>query len=159
MPSSDNARPRPTADRRRKRGSLVQGRVRRIVRRTAASDSGASSVEIALITPLLMLLLLGVIQFALAEHARHIAQAAAVRALAAAETQDAGVSAGTAAGQDALAQLAGTVLRNPTVTVTRTADQANVTVSGQVVSLLPGLHLTVRAHSSGPVEHLTDPTS
>ena len=157
MPTSDNAR--ANSARRTKPASRVYGVARRFPRRPAASDAGSSSVEIALITPLLMLLLLGVVQFALAEHAQHIAQAAAVRALDATAAQDAGVGTGTTAGQEALAQLAGTVLQNPSVAVTRTADQATVTVFGRVLSLLPGLHLTVRAHSSGPVEHLTTPTN
>ncbi|MFC1437991.1 TadE family protein [Streptacidiphilus sp. N1-10] len=118
----------------------------------SSSDRGASAVELAMITPLLMLVLLGFVQFALAEYAHHIAQAAAVRALATAREQDSSAAAGRASGQDALAQLAGGVLEQPTVTVTRETQVATVQVSGQVTSLIPGLHLRVTAHDTGPVE-------
>lgn len=116
-------------------------------------------MEIALLTPLLMLLLMGFVQFALAEHAEHIAQAAAVRALATAREADSSAAAGRSSGQDALAQLAGSVLTHASVTVTRTADQASAQVSGQVLSLVPGLHPWVHARVSGPVERFTQLTS
>jgi Flp pilus assembly protein TadG len=118
----------------------------------STSDRGASAVELAMVTPLLMLVLLGFVQFALAEYAHHIAQAAAVRALATAREQDSSAAAGKASGQDALAQLAGGVLEQPAVTVTRDTRLATAQVSGQVTSLIPGLHLRVTAHDTGPVE-------
>ena len=59
-------------------------------------DAGAGAVELVIVTPLLMLLVLGVIQFALAEQAQHVAQAAATQALAAARVQDGTAAAGQA---------------------------------------------------------------
>jgi hypothetical protein len=121
-------------------------------------DRGASTTETALITPLLLLLIMGAIQFALAEHAQHIAQAAAVRALADAQAQDGTAADGQAAGDQALQQLAGHLLQHPQLTVTRNPTQVTATVHGRALSLIPGLHLPVTAHAAGPVERLTTPT-
>lgn len=114
-------------------------------------DAGAGAVELVIVTPLLMLLVLGVIQFALAEQAQHVAQAAATQALAAARVQDGTAGAGQAQAATVLSQLGGS-LTGPAVIVTRTATQARVTVSGGVESLIPGVRLHVRATVAGPAE-------
>jgi Flp pilus assembly protein TadG len=114
-------------------------------------DAGAGAVEFVIVTPLLMLLVLGVIQFALAEQAQHVAQAAATQALAAARVQDGTAAAGQAQAAAVLSQLGGS-LTGPAVTVTRTATQARVTVTGGVESLIPGVRLHVRATVTGPAE-------
>ncbi|MDQ3885870.1 MAG: pilus assembly protein, partial [Actinomycetota bacterium] len=56
-------------------------------------------------TPLLLLMLLAIVQFALWSHATHIAQAAASQGLAAARAQHA-AAAGSAGAQQMLDQLA-----------------------------------------------------
>jgi Flp pilus assembly protein TadG len=117
-------------------------------------DAGAGAVELVIVTPLLMLLVLGVIQFALAEQAQHVAQAAATQALAAARVQDGTAAAGRAQAGTVLSQLGGS-LTGPAVTVTRTATQARVTVTGGVESLIPGVRLHVRATVTGPAEEWT----
>lgn len=122
-------------------------------------DRGSAPAETALAMALMMLLIAGVVQFALAEHAQHIAQAAAIQALTEAQAQDGTAGDGQAAGATALSQLAGDVLQDPHVTVTRTATQVTATVRGQVIGVFPGLHLPVAAHAAGPVERLTYPTS
>jgi Flp pilus assembly protein TadG len=114
-------------------------------------DAGAGAVELVIVTPLLMLLVLGVIQFALAEQAQHVAQAAATQALAAARVQDGTAAAGQTQAGTVLSQLGGS-LTGPAVTVTRTATQARVTVTGGVESLIPGVRLHVRATVTGPAE-------
>ena len=114
-------------------------------------------MELAIVTPLLILVLVGFVQFAAAEYAHHVAQAAAVQALAAARAQDGSVGAGQASGREALDQLAGGVLQQPTAQVSRDAHTASATVSGQVISLVPGLHLRVSAHAEGPLEQYEPP--
>jgi Flp pilus assembly protein TadG len=65
------------------------------VRRLLRDDRGSATVELALATSALLLILLSIVQFALWSHATHVAQAAASHGLAAARVQD-----GTAADGD-----------------------------------------------------------
>lgn len=131
----------------------------RRVRRALAGDRGAVSVELVIATPLLLLALLTIIQFALWSHATHVAQAAASQALAAARVQDGTSEAGRAAGQRLLDDLARGPLRNPQVDVTRTATSASVSVQGEAAAVLPGVHLHVHAESSGEVERFLAATT
>ncbi|RAG86213.1 pilus assembly protein [Streptacidiphilus pinicola] len=126
---------------------------------TSLADEGSATVETALAMVLLMLLLMGIVQFALVEHASHIAKAAAANALAQAQTEDGTAADGNGAGAQALAQLGGDVLQHARLTVVRTSDQVTAVVHGQVLSVFPGLHLPVTAHAAGPVERVTAPAS
>jgi Flp pilus assembly protein TadG len=130
------------------------GRHRR--RRASAgwAQRGAGAAEIVMVTPLLLLLVLAVIQFALVEQAEHVAQAAATQALAAARVQDGSTAAGQAQAGTVLAQLGGS-LGSPSVRVTRTATQATVTVSGTAATIIPGVRLHIQATVTGPVEEWT----
>jgi hypothetical protein len=49
-------------------------------------------------------------------------------------------------------RLAGTVLTDPRVAATRTATTVTVTVTGQVIAVVPGLHLPVRVSVTAPRE-------
>ncbi|WP_246143462.1 TadE/TadG family type IV pilus assembly protein [Actinacidiphila oryziradicis] len=110
------------------------------------------AAETVITVPLLLLLLLLIVQFALAEHAQHIAQAAASRALADARAQGGSAGAGRSRAQHTLAALGSAVLLNPKVTVTRGAGSAAVQVSGDVQQVIPGLHLRVTGRAGGAVE-------
>lgn len=121
-----------------------------------AGDRGAVTVELVIATPLLLLALLTIIQFALWSHATHVAQAAASQALAAARVQDGTSSAGHDAGQRLLDELAAGPLRDPQIDVTRTATSATVSVHGEATAVLPGVHLHVHAEAAGPLEKFTD---
>ncbi|MGP0028940.1 MAG: TadE/TadG family type IV pilus assembly protein [Acidimicrobiales bacterium] len=103
-------------------------------------------------TPLLLLLILSVIQFALYEHASEVAQAAASQALAATRV----VGGSSAAGQrEALAVLSNVgrdLLIDPEVSVSRDATTAQVIVTGRAEEIIPLIHLAVRANASGPIE-------
>jgi Flp pilus assembly protein TadG len=118
-------------------------------------DEGSATVETVLAMILLMLLLMGIVQFALLEHASHIAKAAATTALAQAETEASTAADGRAAGAQALSELGGEVLQSPQLAVVRGPDQVTAVVQGQVLSVFPGLHLPVTAHAAGPVERVT----
>lgn len=122
---------------------------------TSPPDKGSATVETALAMILLMLLLMGIVQFALLEHASHIAKAAATTALAQAQTQDGSAADGRSAGAQALDELGGDVLQHAQLTVARTQDQVTAVVHGQVLGVFPGLHLPVTARASGPVERVT----
>ncbi|MFD7169252.1 TadE/TadG family type IV pilus assembly protein [Streptomyces violascens] len=120
--------------------------------RSRAADRGAASTELVLAVPLLLVLLLLIVQFALAEHAQHIAQAAASRALAAARAQGSTAQAGDARAAATLRLLGSRVLLNPAIQVSRGAEYVVVDVHGEVVGLVPGLRLRVAGHAAGPVE-------
>jgi Flp pilus assembly protein TadG len=117
-------------------------------------DCGAATAELAIATPLLLLLLLGFVQFALVVHAHHIAQAAAARALATARAERGSAEAGQADGRMLLQQVGSAALASPRLTVHRTATEASADVTGDVVRVLPFLDLQVRAHAAGAVERL-----
>ncbi|WP_329462058.1 TadE/TadG family type IV pilus assembly protein [Streptomyces sp. NBC_01431] len=119
------------------------------------TDRGAATAELVLVVPLLMVLLLCIVQFALAAHAQHIAQTAASRALAAARAQDGSAAAGHARAAATLHLLGGRVLTQPTVNVARGARSVAVEVHGGVLMVVPGLHLSVAGHAAGPSERWT----
>lgn len=115
-------------------------------------ESGAVAAELVIATPLLLLLILGVIQFALWEHATNLAEAAAQQGLSVARLQGETAQAGTAETQSVLAQLAAGVLAGPQVTATRTTATTTVVVSGHAESVIGIFSLPVRATAAGPTE-------
>lgn len=123
----------------------------------ARSDRGSATTQLVIVVPALLMLALLVVQFALAWHARHIAQYSAERALAAARVQHGSAAGGRGRGVRALAQLGSRVLTSPSVTVRRTSTRATVRVQGVVMPVVPGLHLTASGTASGAVERVTTP--
>ena len=115
-------------------------------------QQGGATVEVVLATPLLLLLLLGIVQFALWQHAVHIADAAAQEGASTARLRGGTAAAGAARTRQFLAQLGPTILVHPQVSVHRDANTARVEVRGQALMLLPGLHLPVRVVAQGSVE-------
>ncbi|PJN38329.1 pilus assembly protein TadE [Streptomyces sp. CB02959] len=120
-------------------------------------DRGAASTQLVLVVPVLLLLAMLIVQFALVWHARHIAQYAARRALAAARTQHGSTAAGRAQAARSLAALGSRTLTTPSVAVERTTAQTTVRVRGTVMVVVPGLHLHASGAASGPTERLTAP--
>lgn len=135
--------PRPARGR-----TASRGRIRRLLR----GDRGAVSAELVIATPLLLLMLLAIVQFALWSHATHIAQAAASQGLAAARAQNGTAAAGSASAQQMLDQLARGPLTGTSVGADRTANSASIRISGTATSVVPFLSLPVHAEASGPVE-------
>ena len=115
-------------------------------------ESGAVAAELVIATPLLLLLILGVIQFALWEHATNLAEAAAQQGLSVARLQGETAQAGTAETRSVLAQLAAGVLVGPQVSATRTVATTTVVVSGHAESVVGIFSLPVRATAAGPTE-------
>jgi hypothetical protein len=114
-------------------------------------------VEMVIATPVLLLLILLVVQFAEWQHAAHVAQAAASEGLAAARVQGGTAVAGQGEANDVLGQLTTGVLVNPSVHVSRGANTTTVTVTGEAQAVIPFLHLPVHATASGPVERFRPP--
>ncbi|MEU6379276.1 TadE family protein [Streptomyces sp. NPDC046909] len=115
-------------------------------------DSGAVTTEMVIIMPVLLTMVLLLAQATVWWHAVHIAQATSAHALAVTRVQDGTTAAGQDEAQRVLDQLGRGPLRASHVTVTRTADHAEVRVTGTATSVIPFLHLPVRSHASGPVE-------
>jgi Flp pilus assembly protein TadG len=120
-------------------------------------DRGAATTQLVLVVPLVLLLTLLVVQFALAWHARHIAQYAAQRALASARVEDGTASDGRAQAWRSIKDLGTRVLTHPSVAVDRNRTHTTVRVQGTVIPLVPGMNLHVAATASGPTERLTAP--
>ena len=121
-------------------------------------ERGAVTAELVVATPLLLLLVLGVIQFALWAHAEHVVTAAAQEGARAARLQGGTAAAGQTEAQTFLAQLGGHVVREPSVIAQRDARVVRVEVEGTAEAVIPFLRLPVRAVSTGPVEAFTPPT-
>jgi Flp pilus assembly protein TadG len=132
-----------------------QSAARLSIRRSA--DTGSVTLEIAVLTPALLLVIFGIIQGAFVFHARHVALAAASEGLAAATAHHAGDDAGSRAAREFLAAAGGAdVLEAATVAVRRTPTSAEVTVSGRAPTIIPGVAgWTVTQVASGPVERFT----
>ncbi|WP_338672604.1 TadE/TadG family type IV pilus assembly protein [Streptomyces sp. SCSIO 30461] len=126
--------------------------------RRQCGDRGAVSLQLVLVVPLLLLIALLVVQFALVWHARHIAQYAAERGLAAARVEDGTAADGRAQARRSLAALGDRVLIRPSVIVERTATRTTVRVRGPVIRVVPGLTLHAAGTASGPTERVTTAT-
>jgi Flp pilus assembly protein TadG len=121
----------------------------------ASPDDDQGSAELAIATPLLLLLMLFVIQMALWMHGDHVAAAIARESAEAARTAD-GAGA-QASGEAVAAELAGSLLVDRSVTVERGETEARAVVEGRVTSLIPGMTWPVRQELSVPVERFVPP--
>lgn len=137
------ARPAPPAQRGRAR--------RRDAGRLRGGDAGYSVVEVVITFPVLMLLVMFVVQFALLWHARHVAEAAAQDGLRSARGYSSTAELGQRDAQSYLAQVAPRLLLQPTVDVQRTQTTVTVRVHAGVLSIVP-LGLGVDETAVGPVE-------
>lgn len=139
----------------------ARGSVRLLVRRVAVpvrwrqlvvGDRGSVTAELVLATPLLLLMLLAIVQFATWSHATHIAQAAASQGLAALRAQSGDPADCAAAARALIDQLAGGPLTGAEVGCARDATTATVRVEGGVTPVIPLVSLPVRGDAVGPVE-------
>ncbi|MBC7593422.1 MAG: pilus assembly protein [Kineosporiaceae bacterium] len=114
-------------------------------------------VQTVIIAPVLFLLIMFVVQFALLAHAQNVAEAAAQEGVTAARRFGATDADGRTKARDSLSSLGPKMLSNQTVTVDRTQTTATVTIRGQALSLIPGFHRNITETSSGPVERYVAP--
>ncbi|HUA96282.1 MAG TPA: TadE family protein [Acidimicrobiales bacterium] len=126
-------------------------------RALARDDRGAVSAELVIATPLLLLLIMAVIQFALWEHAEHIASAVAQQGVSVGRLQGETAADGQNQAQSVLDQLGPTVLAGSKITTTRTAQMTTVTVTGHAESIIGIFSLPVKATASGATENYTNP--
>jgi Flp pilus assembly protein TadG len=136
---------------RRQLGQQLGRRHRRWGRRSGR-ERGASALEMAILTPAMLLLIMAIIQAALWFHARQVALAAAQEGARVLRTESGTEALATRKAEDMAEQIGGNVLENVTVTADRDGDIATVTVSGSAVEVVELLPLTVTATSRGPIE-------
>lgn len=123
-------------------------------RRRLTADTG-SSTELAIITPLLLLLILIGMQTALWAHARDITRAAASAAAESTRVSGGTTAAGRARAGQVLHRLGHGLIRAPRIKVTRTATTTTVTTTAMAEPIIPGLHLPTAATVTAPVERFT----
>lgn len=115
------------------------------------------AVEFLLVVSMLIGVFLLMLQYAVHAHAERIATAAAEEGLAAATAYQATAADGHRTATDYLTAL-GPRLHQPNVSVTRTAEQAVVRVTGGVDQLIPFLPVHVAVEVAGPVERFIEPS-
>lgn len=113
---------------------------------------GITTVEVVLTAPALLLMLMLIVQFGLVAHARSVARSAAEDGAAKARVFNGSATTAKAATNTQLDDLGPTIIANRSVEVSRTDTTATVSVTGTVISLVPGLSFDVHETSSGPVE-------
>jgi Flp pilus assembly protein TadG len=126
-------------------------------RRIRDERGTASLAQTVIVAPVLLFALMLIVQFGLMFHARNVAEQAAQDGAAAGRRYDGTEAAAHEQATNFLAQVVGNTLTNRSVTVQRTDQAATVTVTGTVVSVVPGLHLHVEESASGPVERYAPP--
>ena len=123
-------------------------------RRRRAAERAIATIEMAILTPVMLLLVTVSTQAALWQEADHVALAAAESGVAAGA--EVGGSSATAKGEamSAASQMGSGVLISPGVTVTESGGLVTVTVTGQSEQLVPGIPVSVSAAASAPLEGL-----
>lgn len=119
-------------------------------------EGGYSVVEAAITLPVVILLSMLVVQWALVWHGRHVAEAAAQTGLRHARGYQATAAAGQQAAVDYLHNVAPRLLPSSRVDVTRTPTTVSVHVHAEVLPVIPGLSGlmagSIDQSVSGPVE-------
>lgn len=126
--------------------------------RRVRDERGATSVvQVVLIAPTLLLILMFIVQYALVAHAQSVAEAAAGEGAAAARKADGSEGDAQARTAQYLDSLGPKMLSERSIAVNRTPESATVTVTGRVISLVPGIHPKISETASGPVERFVAP--
>jgi hypothetical protein len=146
-----NAGTRRQARKGRRENASCPGRVRQ------PRDGGASSIELVLLAPLVILCILLIGQFAMWYQARHIAIAAAQYGARYARDAPQGQAWQAQAQSEALTyarQLGGTLLQGESAVPVSNASNRGITVTAGVPRIvpIPGLNLHVKETSEGPIE-------
>ena len=125
-------------------------------RACSRNERGSVSLQLAVLFPAVLLLIFGVIQGALYYYARSVALAAAQEGLRDARVENGTAGAGARRARGFLARADDGMLTTVSVSPSRTAVSASVTVTGRSLSLVPGMPgLRVAQTAAGPVERLT----
>jgi hypothetical protein len=115
-------------------------------------DDGSTVIEAVLIIPVLMILLMVIVQLVLWAHASQVTQLAASEGDRTARSLGGGMPAGISQAQFVLRK-SGSSLHSSQVTGTvLPGDQAEITVTGQALTVFPGFKLSVSSVHVGTVQ-------
>lgn len=122
-------------------------------------DDGSTTVEMAVLFPILLVLLLTIMQAGMWWHARNLALAGAEAGVQVARTTAGTTEAAEAAAVSYLARAGGSATTDAAVHATLTADSAQVEVSATAPRVLPipGLDITVSQTAQARREKFTTP--
>ena len=123
----------------------------------ARDDAGFSALEMAILFPLTLFIIFGIIQFGIWYHANDVARAAAQEAVRSASAYHATQSDGTQAANLVLSQNAKGLIINTRVACSRGTAVATATVTGHALQVVPFIPLSVKATASAPVEEFLRP--
>jgi Flp pilus assembly protein TadG len=121
----------------------------------SASDRGASPVELAIVAPLIILLLFLAIQISSVFLARSAALSAAQEAVSAQRAYQAQPGAGIAKGNEFLTHTGELLTDAAVVAAPAEANEVAFTVTGQAMSVIPGMDFTVSQTAHGEIERFT----
>lgn len=117
-----------------------------------AGERGSGTTEAVLVTPVLLFLVMLIVQFGLWYHAQHVVRAAAEQGARAGRAATATATTGEAEARGFLADAGPRLVERSSVTARRANGDVTVRVTGRVVSVVPGLHLGLRAVVVSPLE-------
>ena len=121
-------------------------------------ERGDATLGFVLVTPAVLVMILGAVYLGLWLHCRTVATAAAQEGLAAVRVENGDPIAGEARATRYLDALAPTRFVDREVTSQRSAGEARVEVRGVVDDIVPGIRFTVRAVARAPVERFEGDT-
>jgi Flp pilus assembly protein TadG len=136
------------------RTSTVTWRPRRL--RPRRDERGAGGVEFLIMATALITLFTVLVQYGINLHASRVAQAAAREGAVTAARWNGTAGAGSSTAQGYLAQDGAPAVRGSTVSSSRSGTRARVTVTVQVVSILPWLDDSITSTATAPVERWVD---
>ena len=125
--------------------------------RSIRDERGSTTLELTLLTPILLAAVIAAVQLALAYHARHVLLAAAQEGARVARADGGTEAAARDRSLVFVTDVGGRVVSAPTVVAEQTATTATVTVTGRVLTVLPGVTIRLAATSTGPRETFTAP--
>ncbi len=120
-------------------------------RQGTAGEVGATTTELAVLMPVLIVMLLAPVQVALWWHARQVADAAAEEAVDVAQVETSNEAQALAAAFGLLNQ-AGNLREASVVVVQRGPDKVIVEVRGRAPQLVPGIDWGATSRAAGPME-------
>jgi Flp pilus assembly protein TadG len=119
----------------------------------ARDDSGMTTLEVAVLFPITLILIFGIAQTALWYMARSAALAAAQEGVTAGRAYNAKPGDGPAAARNFLNAQVGDILGGAQVGIPSSpAGTLRITVSGTSLSLIPGWKINVSQSAQGPLE-------
>lgn len=114
-------------------------------------ETGEATLELALVVPALMLLVLGILQFGLVYHGKHVAGVAAQEAARLAAAEGSNLEQGHQRALDVISSGLGEMVESPEVEMDEGADYVRVRVLTTMRGILPipGLNeFALTAHAS-----------